>query len=206
LILCAIVVVFGGLIVLYTFVGSYQNRKIDEFTQEAPMELVTVQPDGAAVQAANEKLAQIAKAVADQKSERVLFTPQDLNVLIATLDALKDFRGQTYIDHFSPDGIVAEMSQPMRKGVFKKGFRYLNATFVLEPEVRAQTVAFKVIDIRPKEGAVPKGFVQNYKVLDFFRLDPKNEQIKAHIKSILAVYTEGDHLVVETGVRQVEGE
>jgi hypothetical protein len=48
---------------------------------------------------------------------------------------------------------------------------------------------------------VPSEFISNYSLLDFFRLDPENEQIQKHIGYIASVYTEGDGLVVETGIK-----
>jgi len=201
IILISIIVVFGGLVVLYTVVGLYQTRKIDDFAQDEPMAIQVDEPDAATVEAALAKLGEIENAVEEKVAIRVLFTPQDLNVLIATQEMLKDFRGQTYITRISPQGLVADMAQPMRKGIFDSGSRYLNGTFVFQPEIRLRTVAFKVIDIRAVEGDVPEQFVSNYAVLDFFRLDPENEQIKKHISYIAAVYAEAGSLVVETGVK-----
>jgi len=201
LILGAIIGVFGGLVVLYTVVGIYQNRVIGDFTQDTAAQIQAVAPSTGQVEAVTAKLGLIAKAVKENRAERVLFTAEDLNVLIATLEAAKDFRGNTFVESIGPDGIVAAMSQPLRKGIFNKGFRYLNATFVLEPEVRARTIAFKVKDIRPAEGAVPQGFIDNYSVIDFFRLDPENVAIKAHIQSLGAIYAEDGKLVVETIIR-----
>ena len=54
---------------------------------------------------------------------------------------------------------------------------------------------------RSVEGEVPSEFVSNYALLDFFQLDPENEQIQKHIGYIASVYTEGDSLVVETGIK-----
>lgn len=201
LILGAIIGVFGGLVVLYTVVGIYQNRVIGDFTQDTAAQIQAVAPSTGQVEAVTSKLGLIAKAVKENRAERVLFTAEDLNVLIATLEVAKDFRGNTFVESIGPDGIVAAMSQPLRKGIFNKGFRYLNATFVLEPEVRARTIAFKVRDIRPAEGSVPQGFIDNYSVIDFFRLDPENEAIKAHIQSLGAIYAEDGKLVVETIIR-----
>lgn len=201
IILGAIIGVFGGLVVLYTVVGTYQNRVIDGFTQDTAAVIELVEPNPAQVEAVTAKLGLIEKAVKENRAERVLFTAEDLNILIATLEVAKDFRGNTLVNEIGPDGIVAAMAQPLRKGVFAKGFRYLNATFVLEPEVRARTIAFKVKDIRPAEGTVPKGFIDNYSVIDFFRLDPENAAIKAHIQSLGAIYPEDGKLVVETMVR-----
>ena len=147
------------------------------------------------------KLESVGTAVADRKVERVLFTTEDLNVLIATLDATKDFGGQTFIEEITEQGIVAKMAQPVRKGIIEKGFRFLNGEFVFKPEVRARTIAFKVIAIRPAVGSVPQNFVESYATLDFFRLDPENEAIAANINSIESVYTEDGHVVVETRLK-----
>ena len=202
LILGAIVTVFGGLIILYAVVGTYQNRTIGTFTRDTPAALPVVDPSPAEVAAVRAKLDLIATAVKENRAERVLFSAAELNHLIATFEVAKDFRGNTVVKSVGPGGIVAAMAQPMRKGIFDKGLRYLNATFVFEPEVRARTIAFKVRDIRPDEGSVPAGFVHNYATLDFFRLDPESEVIKSHIQSIGAIYGEGDRLVVETKVRE----
>lgn len=201
LILGAIVFVFGGLIVLYTVVGSYQNRVISGFTEDTPAELPVPAPTSAEVADVEAKLALIASAVRENRAERVLFTPADLNIIIASFEVAKDFRGNTSVESIGPEGIVAMMAQPMRKGVIKKGLRYLNATFILEPEVRVRTIAFKVKDIRPETGEMPHGFIENYRALDFFRLDPENAAIKNHIESLGAIYGEAGQLVVETKVR-----
>lgn len=201
-ILGAIITIFGGLVVLYTVVGVYQNRTIGGFTQDTAAEIAVIEPTPAKVAAVTAKLDRIETAVEENRADRVLFTVEDLNVLIATLEAAKDFRGNTSIQRIGPEGLVADMAQPMRKGIFDKGLRYLNATFVLQPEVRARTIAFKVRDIRPVTGSVPQGFIDNYSVIDFFRLDPENEAIKAHIASLGAIYGEDGQLVVETKIRE----
>ncbi len=201
LILGAIVGVFGGLVVLYTVVGLYQNRVIGDFTEDTAAEIQVIEPAGEQVAEVRAKLDLIAAAVKENRAERVLFTAEDLNVLIHTFEVARDFRGNTFVESIGPEGILTAMAQPLRKGIFSKGFRYLNATFVLEPEVRARTIAFKVRDIRPSKGAIPQGFIDNYSVIDFFRLDPENEAIKAHIQSLGAIYVEDGKLVVETIVR-----
>lgn len=206
LILGAIVFVFGGLIVLYAVVGSYQNRVIAGFTEDAPAALPVPDPAPAEIADVEAKFALLAAAVEENRPERVLFTAADLNLIIAHYEVAKDFRGNTSVESIGPEGIVAAMAQPMRKGFIKKGVRYLNATFVLEPEVRARTVAFKVKDIRPASGEMPSGFIESYAALDFFRLDPENEVIQAHIASLGAVYGEEGRLVVETRVRDDTGE
>jgi len=199
LILAAIVTIFGGLIVLYIVVGTYQYRKIGTFTQETPAELAIPAPSAAQVEAAMGKLRAVEAAVVAKKSERILFSTEDLNVLLTTLPAAEGFRGNTRIESIGSTGIVAAMAQPLRKAPFQKGFRYLNASFLLQPELRARTIAFKVIEIRPSLGEVPEPFVNSYASLDLFKLDPENPAMKAHVTSLAAVYTEEGQLIVETG-------
>lgn len=206
IILCTILLVFGGLIVLYTVVGSYQNRTLDEFTLSEPVILPVLTPSEEDRERTLETFRAIGKAIEEERVERFFVTAKDLNVLIATNEDLADFRGQTVIDRISDQGIVARMVQPMRKGVFRKGSRYLDATFVLQPEIRARTIAFEVMDIRSEKGSVPEGFIQNYRALDFFKLDPEWEIMKSSVQSLAAVYGEGGKLVIETRIPETESE
>lgn len=203
IILITILVVFGGLAVLYAVVGAYQNRIIGEFTTTEPVDLTIPVPTPPEAEAAVSKLQSIASAARDNRAERVLFSASELNILIETLPALADFRGTTRIEAITSEGIAAEMSQPMRKGILAKGKRYLNATFLFQPELRARTVAFKVLSITPVVGAVPEGFVQNYATLDFFKLDPELPAIRDSIRSLGAVYCEEGQVVVETKIRDL---
>ncbi len=200
LILSMIILVFGGLIVLYTVVGFTQNRKIGEFTEDKAAKIELVQPSPEEISAAKAKLFAVKAAVSQNKAARILFTADDLNVLIATMEVAKDFRGQTYIKGISESGLLAEMAQPMRKGIFEKGLRYLNGTFLFSPQLRAHTIAFRVEDIHPKKGVVPEAFIGGYAGIDFFKMDPKNEVLAAHIGALKRVYTEDGHLVVETKI------
>ena len=206
LILMTIIIVFGGLVVLYTGVGMYQTKKIDEFTQDEPAEIPVAEPDSEKLGTAKGKLKQIREAVDDERSERILLSADDLNILIAEVETLKDFRGQTWIESIRSEGLVVRASQAMRKGIFDKGRRYLNGVFVFRPELRSKTVAFKAVDIRPAEGTIPREFIENYAVLDFFRIDPETPGLAEVIPSVEAVYTEEDSLVVETGIAKSDSE
>lgn len=204
LILAAILLVFGGLVVLYLVVGNIQNKAIDGFTQDEPAKLEAVVATDELVASSIAKLKQVEEAVKAGRSERITFTAEDLNVLIANLEVAKDFRGNTFVESISERGIQTQMAQPLRKGIIAKGFRYLNAKFLLEPELRKRTFAFKIRDIKPAEGVVPLEFIKNYSVIDFFRIDPNNEAIAANVPHLAAIYTEKDQLVVETKVATAE--
>lgn len=202
LILSVMLIVFGGLIVLYTVVGRYQNRTIASFTEAQAARLDIPEPSAAEVEGARAKLELIRTAVSEARAERVLFSARDLNVLIASMDEASDFRGTTRVEGISEQGLSVAMSLPVRKGVFVDGFRYLNATFRLQPELRARTIAFRVQAITPAQGEIPQAFVDGYAALDLFRLDPELPAFPEVIPNLAQVYTEADQLVVETKTGQ----
>lgn len=115
-ILATILTVFGGLAILYTIVANVQNRRLGGFTEDQPAKIETFAPSAEQTEKANQKLGDLVRAALTNESDRVLFSADDLNTLIATRELLKDFRGQTFIRKIGAEGIEAEMSQPMRKG------------------------------------------------------------------------------------------
>ena len=198
-ILSAILIVFGGLVILYTVVALYQNRMISGFTDELPVQRPVANPTSADIDTVARKLKQLESAAKENRLEQVRFTAGDLNVLIASQKLLADFRGQTHIARITASGIEAEMSQPMRKG-FPGGRRYLNALFILQPELRRRTVHFQVIDIRVPGRQVPRKFVEGYAGLEFFRLDPKHDNLGPVMSKLGRVCAEEGVLVVETRI------
>ena len=199
LILGMIITVFGGLVILYTVVHFVQKKYFAGFTSDQPAVISVVEPTEAQRKQLNEKLFAIKAATSQGKRERILLTADDLNVLIATADLLKDFRGTTRFESISPRGIATRMSQPVRKMPFSPSRQYLNATFLFQPELRRRTVALRVRDIVSDVGTVPDGFVKNYDAIGFFRLDPESPYIKPYIPKLSRIYTEEGHVVIETG-------
>jgi len=199
IILAAIVAVFGGLIILYTVVFFVQKSKMGDFTSEQATQIPVFEPSDEQKALLQEKIFAIKAATSQSRQERILLTKDDLNTWIATADVLKDFRGTTRIEAITTRGIETRMTQPMRQMPFSSQQRHLNALFIFQPELRRRTVAMKVRDIIPEVGTIPKRFVEVYDVMDMLRLDPDNPNIKPYIPKLSRVYTETDHVVIETG-------
>jgi hypothetical protein len=198
-ILGAIITVFGGLIILYTVIFFVQNKAISGFTENEPARVNVLEPSEAQVAQLKEKLFAIKAATSQDKEERIVFSKDDLNTLIATSDILEDFRGTTYIQNISARGIETHMTQPMRKMPFSRAQRHLNAKFIFRPELRRRTIAMRVIDIIPEKGSIPEQFIENYDTIGFFKLDPKSPYIEPYIPKLSRVYTEVGKVVIETG-------
>lgn len=195
----AILVVFGGLAAVTAVIYFVQKRAYGDFTGDQPAPIPVFAPSPGQAAQALAKLEAVRKATAEEKIERILFSADDINSLIATVDLLKDFRGNTLVEKISQRGMETRMSQPVRKMVFSKERRYLNATFIFLPELRRRTIALRVADILPDQGTIPREFVKNYDTLGFFKLDPELPAIKAAIPRLSRVYLEDGNLVVETG-------
>jgi len=203
IIIIAILVFFGGLAILYTAVAILQNRGLDEFTDPEPAERTLFEPSADQVMDANRKTEELLLVSARNEMDRMLFTADDLNTLIATRELLADFRGNTLIRRISEEGIEAQMTQPVRSGfIGSDKRRYLNATFVFKPVLTERTVQFQVVDIKADnpERPIPEEFVDGYSRLDFFKLDPSNEDLAPVLKKLGRVYLEGENVVVETRV------
>ncbi len=191
--------VFGGLIILYTVVFFVQKSKMGDFTSDQAAQIAIFEPSEAQKSQLQEKIFAIKAATSQGRQERILLTKDDLNTWIASADILKDFRGTTSIEAITNRGIEARMTQPMRKMPFSSEQRHLNALFIFQPELRRRTVAMKVRDIIPEVGTIPEQFIKVYDAMDMLRLDPENPNIQPYIPKISRVYTEADHVVIETG-------
>ena len=199
IILITVVVVFGFLVTLFTVVFHKQTRLIDEFTEDAPIEVSAYEPSAEQVADTDRKMETLMMAAIGNEMDRILFSADDLNTLIATRNILADMRGTTYVVAIDEEtGIETEMTQPLRSGFLRKGIRYLNGTFYLKPEKVAKTVLFTVADIEVSEKEVPDGFVGSYPA--FMKIDPELTTVDQVLPKIDRVYLEGDKVVVETRV------
>lgn len=199
-ILATIVTVFGGLVILYVSVGYYQTKKIAGFTDEEAMEVAVFEPSEEQIAHARQQVAAVKNATQNDAIELIKFSAVDLNSLIAAEPKVKDFRGNTQVTKVGDGMIEAEMSLPMRQTGFGKPPRYLNGTFVFKPEVRARTIAFKLLDIRQegRDTEIPRPFIESFSAIDFFRLDPDDEDFEPVFRRLKRVLIEDDLILVQT--------
>jgi len=133
--------------------------------------------------------------------DRVVFTAENLNTLIATREKLEGFRGNTFVRRITEEGIEVEMSQPVKKRVLSKEVVYLNGLFTFVPELRKGTVAFRFVDIEKEGVEIPKGFKEGFSAIDnLLVFNPKDELMGPVMKKLGKVYLEEGKLVVETRI------
>ncbi len=197
IILCTIVVVFGGLIVLFTTRGLWMSRQIDAFTTDTaiPVPVAEATPEQSAT--AVEKLIKVRDAALNNATERITFSAEDLNALIASQEILADFRGSAYIEKITADAIVTRVTQTLR-GLKPGTFRYLNGTMDFTPLLRRKTIVFQIRDVRIPGKEVPEEFIKSYSSQDLFKLDHTNPLLGDVMRELERVYLEDDQLVVET--------
>jgi len=197
IILCTIIVVFGGLIILFTTRGLWMSRQIDQFTADTaiPVPIAETTPEQAG--AAVEKLQKVRDAALNNATERITFSADDLNALIASQEILADFRGTAYIEKITADGIVTRVTQTLR-GLKPGTFRYLNGTMDFTPLLRRKTIVFQIRDVRIPDKEVPEEFIKSYSSQDLFKLDHTQPLLGDVMRNLERVYLEDGQLVVET--------
>jgi len=197
IILCTIIVVFGGLIVLFTTRGLWMSRQIDEFTTDTAVPVPVAEATPEQATAALEKLQKVRDAALNNATERITFSAEDLNALIASQEILADFRGTAYIEKITANGIVTRVTQTLR-GLKPGTFRYLNGTMDFTPLLRRKTIVFQIRDVRVPDKEVPEEFIKSYSSQDLFKLDHTNPILGDVMRELERVYLEDGQLVVET--------
>lgn len=199
IILITVTVIFAFLVTLFTVVFQKQSKAIDAFTEAEAAEVAIFEPTPEQIDNVNRKMEELLSAAVINEMDRILFSADDLNTLIATREILADMRGQTLVIGIDEEtGIETQMSQPLRSGFLRKGIRYLNGTFFLRPEKAGKTVLFQVEAIEVPEKEIPDGFVGSYPA--FMKIDPELPTVDQVLPKIERVYLEGDQLVVETRI------
>ena len=201
IILSTILAVFGGLAILYTVVGFYQHKERAKFLDPEPAEIRVLEPTATQIEQAENGLISIVAAATQNHMDRVTFTAENLNTLIATREKLSGFRGNTFVQRITPGGIEVEMSQPVKKAVLSKELLYLNGLYTFQPELRKDTVAFKFIDIQKDGVEIPEDFKAGFSAIDnLLVLDPEDEILGPVMKKLKRVYLEDGKLVLETKI------
>ena len=204
IILISILVVFGGLVVLYIGVGYWMNAKINSFTANTP-ELISV-PEATQTQidAVYNKLDQLTQATEKKQMIRISFSVDDINTLIATEPLLADYKGKALVEKIDSRGMHTKVNQQIRNLPFRPN-RFLNATISFVPVVLKESVVFEIHDIRVVGKEVPQDYIESYSKQDFFKLDTKNEDLKPVLMQLRRTYLEEDRLIVETGKDPADG-
>ena len=198
IIIITVVVVFGGLAMLYIGFAFWMNNKLDAFTSPEATEISVINPSQQQLDTVYEKLKQLEQATKESRMVRVSFSAEDINTLIANDPLLASLRGNTKVESIDSQGIQTQVSQQFRGLPFRPS-RFLNATFAFVPVVLKDSVVFEIHDIRVSGKEVPQGFIEGYSKQDFFKLDTNNENLKPVLIQLRRTYLEKDRIVVETG-------
>lgn len=198
IILSVIVLVFGGLVVLYTATGLWMNKQIDQFTDPEPAEIPIAEATEDQARAVQDKLDELLDASLGGRMERFTLTTEELNTLLASQPIMEDFIGQAYVEGISEEGIRTQVTQQMRS--LKPGeFRYLNATIHFVPVLLRNTIVFEISQVEVPGREVPEKFIESFSSQHLFKIDPSNPELEPVLKTLEKVYLENDQVVLETG-------
>lgn len=164
---CVIFLILAAVAIFLISVSIYslirQNREIDQFTDSTSRNLPTWDAARYEAQQADleARLHRFHENVVQRPKEEAILSlsVDDLNIILATMRPLQDYRPHFWIKEIRPDEIVAAHTR-MINGMPGSGIkRYLNADVVLKPVLAEKTLAFQVLSLTVPGKTVPREFI-----------------------------------------------
>lgn len=169
-----VLLVLVFLISFSVFVLFMQFNEIAKFTEEKPVNL-KVEPlenREAELNALAEKIERFRIAVTDGKPAALELNANELNLAIASYDALKDLRGDLRVGEITNEQIRFDISFELNgkprlgkkgeSGLITSDPRYLNGVMTAKPGLLNKEVVLRVQDIDVNRAAVPSHFIQGF--------------------------------------------
>jgi hypothetical protein len=186
LIVCVCVLIF--LVGFSTWVLFRQADEIMKFTSDkpTPVKLETIESRESEVNDLSERLEAFRQSLDREDPTTLEFTSADLNLAIASLPSLSEFRETFHIREIREDGrIVLDVSlrlngKPRRAREGESGFmasdpRFLNGTLIVRPELAQQEVVLRIDSIDVPGSTVPNQFREQmspYRITERYKTDP----------------------------------
>jgi hypothetical protein len=169
-----VLLVLVFLISFSVFVLFQQFNHISKFTEEKPVK-VRVDPLENRETELNElaqKIERFRILVMDGKSAVLELNPNELNLAIATYDALKDLRGDLRVSEITNEQIKFDISFELNgkprlgrkgeSGLVTSDPRYLNGVMITKPALLNKEVVLRVQDIVANHANVPTDFIEGF--------------------------------------------
>jgi hypothetical protein len=186
LIVCVCVMIF--LVGFSTWVLFRQADEIMKFTSDkpTPVKLEVIESRESDVNSLSERLETFRQSLDREDATAFELSPADLNLAIASLPSLSEFRETFHVREIREDGkIVLDVSlrlngKPRRTREGESGFmtsdpRYLNGTLLVRPELAQQEVILRIDSIEVPGSTVPPQFREQmspYRITERYKTDP----------------------------------
>lgn len=144
---CLTVLILGGLLIAGVIGSAWYlyNKTVSNLTSTAPADVRIEQPSEGQFQTAENSLARLTEAIANNEETTVEFTSADLNALLVRDEDFKELRGRARID-IADSMITIALSVPLDSirwrrlkrrwfnGTARFGFAYSSGQFRIELE------------------------------------------------------------------------
>lgn len=170
-ILLVVFVSLGGFIAYTYLANQRETKKISEVEKK---EVRVANYEIAHLESLQSKLRTFSEAVKNKEKCSIDITVQDLNIAIAKLEKMAEFKEKMYITSIHPKGIEADICFPVKSG-FTGSNRYLNGSMVMQPEIAQGSIFPIITSISPdtKEEVLPR--IQQFlpqALFSSYRTDP----------------------------------
>jgi hypothetical protein len=145
----------------------------------------------------NRTYAEFQRAAAEGRSERFVFTDQQLNQIVSTVPAVRDARGRA---HFSivDDHLKVEAGIPLDQIPGCSG-RYFNGEFTLDIRLADGVLNLRVLDAAVRGQPLPAPIMEHLRQLNLAEQAMQNPEFRQQMSGLKALRIEGGRLIVETG-------
>lgn len=173
--------IFSILLIVFTSLGAFivyayhdnKSAMLSISSAEAkPLPSSSIQQEQ--VEAITRKIRRFSDKVIAGEKAKITVTTAELNTAIAKLPKFEEFREKMHITAISQNTIDAEISFPVKAGLFSEN-RFLNGKMSLIPVIAQGSLFPKVISISPSNGnPVPEKMVQflPQALFSSYRTDP----------------------------------
>ncbi len=188
---CAILIAAGAVmlfLVSFSVISLFrQYREIERFTSDkaAPVLVDDSAGSEAVLNRLAERLEGFRQRLAAGEECSLSLTPAECNLLIASREEFRDFRGTLRVADLRNGALRIEISFPLNgmprlaregePGWLGSDPRYLNGTLVAKPALSGKEVVLEILDIKVPGRSVPRGFIEQmspYRLAERYLADP----------------------------------
>lgn len=193
--------IFIVIIAIITFCAIFSWKQYREYkaaiisiSQLEKTTLPVTSFTNASAQPLIQKIAHFEKQVKAGEKTTIRFSADELNLAIAYYPKLQPFRGEMYISKITSKGIVAQIAYQVRAGF--DGFRYLNGTMTMQPQIAMGSIFPVVSNISAATGnPVPPKMSREFPTLMFSEY--RNDKTLAEVFHKLSTVTlEGNQMII----------
>ena len=169
----------------------------DEFADTQVQSVPIAETNAEAARRLTRTFEQMQRAVQEGRSERFVFTDQQLNQMVATVPAVQEGRGKV---HFAIAGehLKIQAGLPLEQVPGFQG-RYLNGEFTVDLRMENGALRLYVLDAAVRGKPLPPVIMERLRGIDLAAQVQQDPEVRRQLAGIKTLRIENGKLLLETG-------